>query len=708
MLKETEEKIRILFAKSWVQWLMAILIILAISWIYMGRGVTSCSTNTVAALGGDSTGGIAWSQWAGGNDLNWGTVQKSNYPFGENLENPQNITSLVFLSIYKIFATLTSPICGLNLAILFGYMSTGLLMFGLVRWLLKRFDIAMFAAYAAAFVPFHVFKSLSHVNYVYGSTFIAVVWAFLWMLSRPSYRRAAIFGLISAIGFYFDGYFILFSGLLISTLVGGQMLIELYRILRSRKNGYWKGIKKSLERLRYPAFGLFILALLLLPIAAVFLTQGERINQSLALVRSDIKVETLTYGARPIELILPGANNPLMPESYPALRGTLLHNSNYSESTLYAGFVVLILALISVGVLIVRKRRNQKIQRISYKQLVFLISFAAVVCFLFSFPAYAHIFGRSIPTPSLVIITFTASWRVLSRIFLVVHPLLVLLACLGLWQITRPWRWVWRVSLVILCCVILALEYLPSPLGHTDNVKTQVPLIYQQLAREDDVDIVAEYPLADFTYTPSIFTFQPAHNKTLVNAANASVTRGPFAASIAGINDDQSLPVLYELGVDRIITHGFQSNNPFLKLIYRDEAGNSNLESFNLAASSYGYGFTDLATGRNDILVIDKGYESLSVDDNQISHRFVTKEASMSVFSIDKSKSRDHYNVKFTARSNCDMPAMVMVMQDGQTLWQGEVDRSSLPIQVRVANKEIIVRTARCAIGITQLNAFPL
>lgn len=70
--------------------------------------------------------------------------------------------------MYKVLSSLTTPICGLNLVLLLGYMSSGLLMFGLVKWLLKRFDIALFAGYAAAFVPFHIFKGQSHINYTYG------------------------------------------------------------------------------------------------------------------------------------------------------------------------------------------------------------------------------------------------------------------------------------------------------------------------------------------------------------------------------------------------------------------------------------------------------------------------------------------------------------------------------------------------------------
>ena len=345
-----------LLSNTKFQWLLAALILFSFSWMYMGSAIGSCSTAT-ASLGSDSTGGIAWAQWAGGNDFEWGQTEKSNFPFGEKLDKPQFITSTFFIGMYKIFSVLTTPICGLNLIVLVGYMSTGLLMFGLIRWLFKRFDIAIFAAYAATFVPFHTIKAESHINYIYGSTFISLIWAFLWLLSKPTYIKAVVLGLVSSIGFYFDGYYILLSALLIIGLFGGQLLAELFKIIMGRKKLHTE-LVKSINRLKYTIVAGLILCVALVPILLVYKASGDAISQSLATVRSNIKAETLIYGARPIELVLPAANNRLMPRGYADFRMELVHGSNLSESTLYAGLVVLILSTIGTVALIYKKKSS--------------------------------------------------------------------------------------------------------------------------------------------------------------------------------------------------------------------------------------------------------------------------------------------------------------------------------------------------------------
>jgi len=178
-------------SQTWVEWLLAVVFFFAISLFYMGPSITSCSTTT-SVFNSDSTGGLAWFQWASGNHLSWGHTDKSNYPVGENLNRPRFISSQAFDIPYRFFSTLTTPICGLNLMILLAYMSTALLMFGLVRWLFKRTAIAYFAGYGAAFVPFHQFKAQSHIVYMYGSVFIAIIWAYLWFMKRPSLAKASL------------------------------------------------------------------------------------------------------------------------------------------------------------------------------------------------------------------------------------------------------------------------------------------------------------------------------------------------------------------------------------------------------------------------------------------------------------------------------------------------------------------------------------
>ena len=690
-------------ARGWVQWALAVVFLFLVSWFFMGNAINNCSTSSTA-LGSDSTGGFAWIQWAGGNGLSWGHTDKSNYPFGETLGKPQYITSAVFIIIYKVFSTLSTPICGLNLMELLGYMSTGLLMFGLVKWLLKRFDIALFAGFAAAFVPFHQLKAMSHINYIYGSTFIAAVWAYLWFIGKPTYKKALALGLVSSIGFYFDGYFVLISAVVVGALFASSFVLDLARAVFA---GHKRRdiLEEALNRAKYLLLSAVFMVLLLMPILVTYMKNSGAINQSLATVRSSIKGETELYGARPIEFVLPSYNNAFVPAKYPAWRATKLHGSNFSESTLYMGYTIIVLAIVGLLGAFYRKSRAAKLQDMSYLELVFTVTFVFAACFALSLPAIVVIFGHNIRTPVDILVKLTANWRVLSRFFLAMDPLVVILASLGLYMITRNKPRNIRLAIVALCGLMLFLEYLPTPLHPTGDLYKNAPPIYQHLRKDPGVKVVAEYPLASFVYTPEMFTFQPVDNKTLLNANDGSISQGPFDSSIDGLNDAQTLGVLKRLKVDVIIAHGLASNNPDLITYYNDKPIRNGDGTVNVLASEYSYRISSAVTPRDAALVIKKGAESLSVDDQLISHRYITHQATMGVFSVDFSRLAGRYDISFEAASICPVAAQVTITQSGRTIWSGTVGSGPSPINLTVANKDFYVKTADCSIGITNLSA---
>jgi hypothetical protein len=689
-------------SKGWVQWVLAAVFFFIVSWVFMGSAINNCSTTTTA-LGSDSTGGFAWVQWAGGNDLTWGHTDKSNYPYGETLGKPQYITSTVFIVMYKLFSALSTPICGLNLMELLGYMSTSLTMYGLVRWLLKRNDIALFAGFAAGFVPFHEIKAQSHINYIFGSTFIAAVWAYLWLLKKPTYKKAILLSLISSIGFYFDGYFVLLTAVLIGGLFASSFVFDLLRSVSSR-NKPGAILSEALARAKYLIVSALVLALLLIPILITYAKHGSDIKQSLASGRSAIKGETELYGARPIEFLLPSYDSALVPSKYPAWRATKLHGSNFSESTLYMGYTVIILSLAGILYLLNRKCRAIKLQGIPYAHLVFTMAFVFLVCFGLSLPALVTLFGHTVRTPVDVLVKFTSSWRVLSRMFLVLDPLAVILASLGIYMLTRNRSKYVRLAIVSLCGLVLFLEYLPAPLHPTGDLYKNAPPIYTHLRKDPSVKLVAEYPLASFTDTPEIFTFQPVDNKTLLNASDANISKGPFDSSIAGLNDAQTLGVLKRLKVDVIITHGFASDNPDLTTYYKTKPVHNADNSINILASEYSYKIRDSVATRDAALIVKKGAESLTVDDKQISHRYVTKQATLSIYGVDFSRLSNNYSVSFKIASVCPVPAQVTVTQTGQTIWSGTAGQSPVPVDLSVGSKEFYISTTNCSIDITNMS----
>lgn len=636
-------------SKTWVQWALAVVVFFGTSLFYMGPAITSCSTTTTA-FNSDSTGGLAWFQWAGGNDLSWGYTDKSNYPVGESMDRPQYITSQAFFTPYKVLSSLTTPTCGLNLMLLAGYMSTALLMFGLIRWLFRRTAIAYFAGYGAAFVPFHQFKAQSHIVYASGAIFIAIIWTYLWFMQRPSYKRASAVALISALGFYTDGYFVLFTAVLLGSLIFFTLAQRLFALKYLRRQA------------RYLAWFIGLLVIFLLPIAYTQKKHGPEIANSLSAARSNIYTEIKNYGARPVEFFVPSYNNPILPAGYQVWRLNQQHDSNPTEDTLFIGYSVAALGLLAIVTALAKRTRNLKLkENLSYRGLIVIAGGSMLTLFFFSLP-YKYTFAR-------ILINLTDNWRVLSRFFLVIDPLAIILAAAGLYFLVRKWPRYLYLSFVGLLSVLLFCEYLTSPLRPHGDLYKDSPQIYQTIAKDKSVKVIAEYPLIDLATGPSTFTYAQVHGKSLVNANDSNIIRDNFHAAIAGLHDKQTIGVLKARGVDLVTTLGF------------DETDNPNLVSYftpNVTVPHKGppvfaYRISSNVQVRPVVLVTSGGFTALSVDPKLISHRVLVASGTMSIQNISSGSSAGQYDVSFGAQALQPNPVKLTVTQNKKVLWDGRL-----------------------------------
>lgn len=672
---------------TWAQWALAVLLFSAASLFYMGPAITSCSTTTTA-FNSDSSGGLAWFQWAGGNDLHWGFTDKSNFPAGEVIDRPQFISSQAFFIPYKILSALTAPICGLNLMLLLGYMATALLMFGLIRWLFKRTAIALFAGYAAAFVPFHQFKAQSHIVYASGAVFIAVLWAYLWFMQAPSYKRASLLAAAGAVGFYTDGYFVLFTAVTLGSLIFFGYLQKLFTV--SWREGSKKAISQWLvylkSHLRYLAWFVTLLAILLLPILYTYKYHSSEISGSLSAARSPIRIELKNYAARPVEFFVPQYNNPLMPDNYAPWRLNQQHNSNPTEDTLFLGYTVLALALVAIIASFTKKTRKIMLaEDISYRGLAVILGATVLTLFLFSLP-YKYTFAR-------ILIKLTENWRVLSRFFLAIDPLVIILAAAGMFVLVRKWPRYIYLSFVGLCAVVLFLEYLTSPLRPHGDLYKDTPAIYQTLAKDDSVQEIAEYPLIALGSAPSTFTYAQVHGKKLVNANNSSLGRDAFHSAVAGLKDSQTLGVLKSIGVNVVTTLSL-GNIAVAGLVEYAPNQEGPVRAYTIAEN---------VQARGAVLLPNSGFFDLSVDNNQISHRSLRKDGTMEVRDTQTNKNATgRYRVVFNIEGQPGV-AHLIVSQNGQVLWDGSLEQGR--VEFSALGEAPITLGTTVAVDITNMEA---
>lgn len=679
--------------KTWFQWVLAIIIFFLISWFFMGSGITSCTTST-PAFNSDTSGGTAWFQWASGNDLGWNYTSQSNYPVGEQLNRPQGITALAFSGLYRVFATLTTPICGINLMILLGYLSTALVMFGLVRWLFKSSSLALLAGFAAAYTPYSQFKSQSHVVYMYSSVFIAITWAFLWFVNKPSYRRAILPAALTVLGVYIDGYFVLLAGVLLVCLVGFNMLRSTIKLghkpgavdILLRYRQFWLNIKKNIVHVGVMVVAIIILSL---PVVYVLKKQGNEIRQSLSASRGNIYAESVTYGARLYDYITPAFNNYFMPSGYAQWRSGHNHDSNSSEDTLYIAAPILALAVAGVVLVLGKKNRSTKLtSNISYAYVIGLCLATILVCLVFASPSKITLLNHTFKTPLWYFVGIFENWRVFSRFILIIQPLTILLAICCLYVVQKHLSSRRFIIFVAIVWATTAALYISSPVRFGGDLIKNTPEAYKMIKDDSAVRVIAEYPLTNFLYTPSTFTFQQYHGKPVYNANDSAIILSPLNRSIAGLGDVQSAGVLKARGVSHVISRS---------------GGAQHYKGLNLY---YGKGDDDLVVYAIDDSVLPRffalapmtHFEFAGLDKNNVSHYVLAGQGTMGVIDIDnqnRTPSNGKVQTSVMLRTLGDTPAEVTITQNGVVLWAGTVDAELRAVEFSAQKGDITLTTTQ-------------
>lgn len=688
------------------QWGIAVVVFFSIALFYMGSAITSCSTASTA-IDSDSTGGLAWSQFASGNKPSWGYSKITNYPVGEYIPKQQDVTSSAVYIPYRLLSSLTTPICGLNLIVLLGYLLSALVMFGLIKWLFGKTSIAYFAGYAVAFVPYHQLKSGSHIFYVYNATFIGIIWAYLWYIQKPSYKRVSLIAVLSAVSMYMDGYFILLTGVLLLSL--GLLTI----LIPKNKNEISPGPKATYllraiaGNLRLHArYIVWLVVCLLVFVSPVLIYQkdyGSNIQKSLAIARGDIHEDAKAYGARAVEYVIPGANSYFGPTRYKIWRQVHNHGSNSSEDTLFVGYSVAFLAFLS-AVALLRRRKAKVKEDMSYSYLISLFGLTAVICFLFSLTPEVVIAGHVINTPTHYLIQLTSYWRVFARMFLVVDPLLVILASCALYAITLKWSKLWRALLVTLCVGVLFCEYLANPVRTVQDIQKNSPEKYIILSQDKSVDTIAEYPILDQGYAPSVFTYQLVHKKNLINPHSAEIELNAYFQAISGLADAQTLGVLKTLGTKVIVTPNLDVTHVAGLEPYYPDHDNGNRTAYRISSK---------VEPRETLLTAAEGFNPVRFSGSEVSLRALNKSGTMNIVSTDRSltKTKDSkFIVEFDAviqkpSKNKDNISQAVVTQDGKILWKGAITSKTMHISFNASSSSSLTFKTEQTLDISNMQA---
>lgn len=369
------------------------------------------------ALGGpgDGWGGTLVVQEivrSGLNPFKPGTINALNAPDGFPVPWQVNIQQWVTsLEMYGVTWITGDGEVAYNLYVLLGYALNA----GTMAWLIVRLTgdrwVGILLGVLFSATPVVITNQGGHPAVGQIWPFVLMVIAYHAVHVNPTIKRGAIAGGVTFIAMSVSGYHLLFAAVEMVALIGGFALAG-WR--GPRRRALLKGLAASIAA---TVAGLVFVIFLILLIG-----RGEAPNSA---VRDNPKFALYLYSSRPFEFVIPTRDSWLFGDRTAAWLQRHIHGSNPSETPLYLGVSVLFFAAIGV---IVALRDRTLANRAGILVGGLLL---AIVAFWVSLPP-TIIPGLSIPTPSDLIFEFVTTWRVYSRLVVVVFVGVFILAAVGL------------------------------------------------------------------------------------------------------------------------------------------------------------------------------------------------------------------------------------------------------------------------------------
>lgn len=589
----------------------AIITYLSIVLVFMQPVISNGCNETYLSGPGDQSA-FAWLYEASPDSPPlWGNTTWTNAPYGEDVSEPFNITGLLQYSPIWLVEKVVGSTCAFNIHASFGYVFTATVMFLFVLWLTNRrnYFAAWLAGFLVAFSPYLQVKTMIHVSYVYSGLLILILWLALLFWIKPRMIFAIGLAVLGAALFYHDPYFIMLG---IFVLIAVALGITIFHFL-------FKGLERAelWTRLRYLLFAFPIFIALVSPVLYIRISESTHIEAVVGDSRdTDIMTEGKAYSARPWEFVLPANTNPLLPDAVKEFQDNHRHGTNYGESTLFLGYVSLLLASIYV-VYWFRKGRLKKAVIYRKQQLATLIAGSlTLVGGLMALPPFVQVGVVTLYFPSWLLLSLTTMWRVPARFFVVLQVGLVVLAVLGLIYLVQRYKQHLkgrRIYILYGFIVVFSLAEFATfnPFDRTYWTQSMIPSVYTEVKDNKDVDTIAEYPMLDPPRNYSFIfylSYQAYHQKPMINSAKIGSPTKQYRESMADLYDWQTPGALKRLGVDRVLVHDTKGKTLSSPAFAQMGAAYDNQAALSVAS----FKIPDLVESKNYLLTISHGFDGPS------------------------------------------------------------------------------------------------
>lgn len=497
--------------------------------------------SAILGSGGDALGAIWWIWRAAEDGIPLiGETRHTDIgaPFGFAEGNGVN----VIWSLVGVPTVLAAEVVGelpaYNLMILFGLGSAAVAMYLLVRRMGGRPWAAAWAGLVFMVFPWHLEKAQGHGALATIYLFPALLWAGLLWYERPTKRRALLLGAVNLLLWLVAGYYGIVAG------VGTLALL----VLSLHRHSGELGLRRALGRA-----GTAVAAM---AGAALFVMVLVRLGAGPASTLPDrTDVELSTYGARLHEYLVPSYSNVLLEDDIGNWVVARLHGSNPSESTLFLGYLTLLLA--TGFFLFGRARRAYGLEGRFAAAILPWVALVAVACTL---PSPVDLAGAEVTSPSGVIHALVPSFRVPTRFMPLIIGCLIPAAALMLdWLVGAAGRAaesrgaVARAgamgAVAVAAGTFSFLELSTNPPANVNRVD-RVPAEYAAL-RSVPRGVLAEYPLysAAAAMNSDYLFWQRVHGRPLLTGGADDTFATAVRDSLVNPADPTTQSVLALLGV---------------------------------------------------------------------------------------------------------------------------------------------------------------
>jgi len=510
---------------------------------------------------GDNTAGPVWRNTVSPSSPLGGFEDKTNFPDGENLFSPVGFSSALQSVPLWLLSHIFSPVVAYNLFNISGFVLTALIMYGFILYITKNHWVAWLAGFAASYAPYYQVKVGGHPSYAFSGFFVLAIWIFIALINRPTVAKAISLGLLVALTFYFDPYFVLYQLLTCLAMLGGWLYVS-------------KGTKRAVVVRQFKLLLLAVLTSLifLTPLIGVYVSSRSTIQKQVTSVRGNVVAEATACSNYPHEYLLPFVLHPMARVTgleSSVKRAEIKLKDNFScgigEDTVGISITMLVVILITSIVVLWEVSNKRRVNQYSKNSNIVIVIAGILLLLGLMFGLPPKIFF-GIPTPTKVLLDLTTTWRTLARSYMLVNTGLVILMSVALTFYARNIRISKRIKVIgyLIILILIFIEYQAfTPFKGNQmssfSLNKDVPEVYVDLRGRKDLDEIVEYPLESYgeSDAPSYYlSMQLLHGKRILNSPSPTSSLEDLRRSVRNITDPQTIPVLRALGIDAIVVHG--------------------------------------------------------------------------------------------------------------------------------------------------------